>query len=172
MTDLSPMERARRALAVGIHYAECCPGTEWGHARRWKAAAGQAVRALAELRTSDPEAFGAVLAEYGVTVYPSEDAVEALGDALNDNTVGGTEGWDPDGVASELADRGYHLVSEGQAVIEGRVVELERHGVRCANGTHVGPCAHEDMVYALVRGGEWLYRVKPERSDRHTEDAS
>lgn len=143
MTDLSPMERAVRALALAMQHhlpvtfpedddrhpaTMCCHTSDTSEGEdarvfdgpvfhRWHVAE-RIVTYLARLRTSDPEAWQAVLSECGIEF---------------------TEGL--------LA------VSEGQAVVEGRVVDLEE-GVN------------------IMGGGTGSYRVKPERSDRHTEDAS
>lgn len=116
----SPMERAVRALENDLT----------GPTSSIVLNARRVVPCLADLRTSDPEAFATVLAECGVATHEM-----------------------------------YFYVSEGQAVIEGRVVELELL-VQCDADTvpHgvTEPCTWEHMSTGT-------YRVKPERSDRHTE---
>lgn len=136
MTDLSPMERAVLALA-----AECWEEPSEAQLRT----TAIVMTGMKLLRTRNPEAFDAVLAEFAMD-----------GKSLGTRT------------ADVLRNQGYHLVSEGQAVIEGRVVELERFG-------SWDPDAKDGQPPLLEYAHKWaepLYRVKPERSDRHTEDAS
>lgn len=115
MTDLSPMERAVRALAVPIALRGERTDVD---------VAAKVVEALALIRTSDPDAFVAVLAECGSETH------------------------------------GRYQVVEGEAVLEGRVVELEIGGWKAANGALL----EHSKYFVRLASDEPLYRVK-----QHTE---
>lgn len=128
MTDLSPMKRAVRALEP----------TYTGPPER---RVDGFIRRLADLRTSDPKAFAAVLAQCGVPAP-------------------GVHVW--------------NSLSEGQAVIEGRVVELEVRGYDSHGALMNGAatCYYPRLHGATAGEHPPLYRVKPERSDRHMDRLS
>lgn len=156
MTDLSPMERAVRALGheLGRRCAANAAVLPWAEGWKWVNQYAETIAAYllddlaTVLRTSDPEAFAAVLAECGGGMLADHD--HALAEPCTPSCP---------------ADAGV-FVREGQAVVGGRVVELEpktrwhSDPGRCNHHEHDGFCRNT--------GGDWtqLYRVKPERSDQ------
>lgn len=144
MTD-SPMERAVRALGQGLRIRAQRRGSQDGMPIAdafWRGIenandvlARFALESLADLRTSDPDAFAAVLAECGHDCTAERKSLIA------------PHGW---------------VVSEGEAVVEGRVVELEPYGaVGTGSGYHYHHLRPPKEAVAI-------YRVKPERSEQPT----